>query len=59
MIMLTDYHRFTDFNKVVLGWLISWMVGALWSDRTEERLVTWEQHESGMCDIQALISSPE
>jgi len=29
------------FAVIWLGWLISWTVGALWSDRTEKRLVTW------------------
>jgi protein-S-isoprenylcysteine O-methyltransferase Ste14 len=30
------------FAVIWLGWLISWMVAALWSDRTEKRLVTWD-----------------
>jgi protein-S-isoprenylcysteine O-methyltransferase Ste14 len=29
------------FVIIWLGWLISWMVAALWSDRAEKRLVTW------------------
>jgi hypothetical protein len=30
------------FAVIWLGWLISWMVAALWSARTEKRLVTWD-----------------
>jgi protein-S-isoprenylcysteine O-methyltransferase Ste14 len=30
------------FALIWLGWLISWMVAALWSNRTEKRLVSWE-----------------
>jgi protein-S-isoprenylcysteine O-methyltransferase Ste14 len=29
------------FAVIWLGWLISWIVAALWSDRTVKRLVTW------------------
>jgi protein-S-isoprenylcysteine O-methyltransferase Ste14 len=29
------------FAVIWLGWLISWMVAALWSDRSERRLVSW------------------
>ncbi len=30
------------FAVIWLGWLISWMVAALWSNRTEKRLFTWD-----------------
>jgi protein-S-isoprenylcysteine O-methyltransferase Ste14 len=30
------------FAVIWLGWLISWMVAALWSDRTAKRLLTWD-----------------
>jgi protein-S-isoprenylcysteine O-methyltransferase Ste14 len=30
------------FALIWLGWLISWMVAALWSDRTAKRLLTWD-----------------
>jgi protein-S-isoprenylcysteine O-methyltransferase Ste14 len=30
------------FAVIWLGWLISWMVAALWSDRTARRLLSWE-----------------
>ena len=30
------------FAVIWLGWLISWMVAALWSNRTEKRLLTWD-----------------
>jgi protein-S-isoprenylcysteine O-methyltransferase Ste14 len=29
------------FAVIWLGWLISWMLAALWSNRSEKRLVTW------------------
>lgn len=30
------------FAVIWLGWFISWMVAALWSDRTAKRLLTWD-----------------
>jgi protein-S-isoprenylcysteine O-methyltransferase Ste14 len=30
------------FAVIWIGWLLSWMVAALWSDRTEKRLVSWD-----------------
>ena len=30
------------FAVIWLGWLLSWTVAALWSDRAEKRLVTWD-----------------
>ena len=30
------------FAVIWLGWLLSWTVAALWSDRIEKRLVTWD-----------------
>lgn len=30
------------FAVIWLGWLISWMVAALWSNRIEKRLFTWD-----------------
>ena len=30
------------FRIIWLGWLISWMLPALWSDRPAKRLLTWD-----------------
>ena len=30
------------FAVIWLGWLVSWMVAALWSNRIEKRLFTWD-----------------
>ncbi len=34
------------FAVIWLGWIVSWMLAALWSARTEKRITTWETSAS-------------
>jgi protein-S-isoprenylcysteine O-methyltransferase Ste14 len=35
------------FALIWIAWVVSWMVAAFWSNRTEKRLVTWETWRYG------------
>jgi protein-S-isoprenylcysteine O-methyltransferase Ste14 len=37
----------TIFALIWIGWVVSWIVAAFWSNRAEKRLVTWETWRYG------------
>jgi hypothetical protein len=48
-------HPTTLFVVIWLGWIVSWMVAAFWSARTEKRMTTWETWASRAAIVNGVV----
>jgi len=57
MLPATEMRPALLFAVIWLGWLISWIVAALWSDRAEKRLPTWDALVYRILNVAGVILS--